>query len=73
MSHGSGSTRSISVDGLARVEGEGSLKVEVHDGHVTDVALEIFEPPRYFEALLVGRHFTEARPASAGSVRWRTR
>jgi coenzyme F420-reducing hydrogenase alpha subunit len=45
---------------LARVEGEGSLRVEVRDGTVTDVALEIFEPPRYFEALLVGRDFTEA-------------
>jgi len=65
MSHGSGSTRSISVDGLARVEGEGSLKVEVRDGLVTDVALEIFEPPRYFEALLVGRHFTEAPDITA--------
>jgi coenzyme F420-reducing hydrogenase alpha subunit len=52
--------RSIGVDGLARVEGEGSLRVEVRDGIVTSVALEIFEPPRYFEALLVGRHFTEA-------------
>ena len=53
-------SRSIGVEGLARVEGEGSLRVEVRDGEVTEVALEIFEPPRYFEALLVGRHFTEA-------------
>jgi coenzyme F420-reducing hydrogenase alpha subunit len=41
------------------------LKVEVRDGQVTDVALEIFEPPRYFEALLVGRHFTEAPDITA--------
>ena len=60
MSHGSGVQRTVSVEGLARVEGEGSLKIEVHDGEVTDVALVIFEPPRYFEALLVGRNFTEA-------------
>ena len=65
MSHGSGSTRTIGVEGLARVEGEGSLRVVVHDGRVTDVALEIFEPPRYFEALLVGRHFTEAPDITA--------
>jgi coenzyme F420-reducing hydrogenase alpha subunit len=32
----------------------------VHDGIVGEVALEIFEPPRYFEAMLVGRSFTEA-------------
>ena len=37
----------------------------MHDGTVTDVALEIFEPPRYFEALLVGRHFTEAPDITA--------
>ncbi len=59
MTHGSGE-RTISVEGLARVEGEGSLRVEVHDGIVGEVALEIFEPPRYFEAMLVGRNFTEA-------------
>ena len=59
MSHGSGE-RTISVEGLARVEGEGSLRVEVRDGIVREVALEIFEPPRYFEAMLVGRNFTEA-------------
>ena len=65
MTHGSGSTRTIGVEGLSRVEGEGSLRVVVHDGTVTDVALEIFEPPRYFEALLVGRHFTEAPDITA--------
>ena len=37
----------------------------VRDGAVTDVALEIFEPPRFFEALLVGRHFTEAPDITA--------
>jgi coenzyme F420-reducing hydrogenase alpha subunit len=60
MSHGSGAQRTISVEGISRVEGEGSLRVEVHDGIVGEVALEIFEPPRYFEAMLVGRSFTEA-------------
>ena len=65
MTHGSDPPRVIGVEGLSRVEGEGSLRVEVHDGTVTDVALEIFEPPRYFEALLVGRHFTEAPDITA--------
>ena len=60
MSHGTSGERTISVEGLARVEGEGSLRVEVRDGVVGEVALEIFEPPRYFEAMLVGRNFTEA-------------
>ena len=65
VSHGSGSPRTIGVEGLARVEGEGSLRVVIADGTVTDVALDIFEPPRYFEALLVGRHFTEAPDITA--------
>ncbi len=65
MSHGSGAPRTIGVEGLSRVEGEGSLRVVLHDGKVTDVALEIFEPPRYFEAMLVGRHFTEAPDITA--------
>jgi len=64
VSHGRGE-RTISVQGLSRVEGEGSLRVEVHDGRVEDVALEIFEPPRYFEALLRGRRHSEAPEITA--------
>ncbi len=65
MTHGGNGNRTIGVDGLARVEGEGSLRIEVHDGQVVDVALEIFEPPRYFEALLRGRRHTEAPDITA--------
>ena len=52
-------TRTISVGTIARVEGEGALRVTVKDGEVRDVELRIFEPPRYFEAFLVGRHYSE--------------
>jgi coenzyme F420-reducing hydrogenase alpha subunit len=52
--------RTISVEGLSRVEGEGSLRAVVRDGVVDEVELAIFEPPRFFEALLVGRHAHEA-------------
>ncbi|MDO8362072.1 MAG: Ni/Fe hydrogenase subunit alpha [Actinomycetota bacterium] len=51
--------RSFQVEALTRVEGEGGLIVEVHDGEVRDVRLRIFEPPRFFEAFLRGRAFTE--------------
>jgi len=47
------------------VEGEGSLHVEVRDGVVEDVALDIFEPPRFFEALLEGRRAGEAPDITA--------
>jgi coenzyme F420-reducing hydrogenase alpha subunit len=52
--------RTIKVDALARVEGEGGIEVTVKDGAVTSVKLDIFEPPRFFEALLRGRRFDEA-------------
>jgi coenzyme F420-reducing hydrogenase alpha subunit len=50
---------------LARVEGEGSLLVRLRGGHVEDVRLHIFEPPRFFEAFLRGRAFTEVPDITA--------
>jgi sulfhydrogenase subunit alpha len=43
------------VVGIARVEGEGTLKLRIIDGEVTEARLSIFEAPRYFEKLVVGR------------------
>ncbi len=51
--------RDLTVEGLARVEGEGAMHVVVTDGEVTDVRLRIYEPPRFFEAFLRGRAYTE--------------
>jgi len=51
--------KTIRVDYLARVEGEGALHINIRDSRVEDVRLEIFEPPRFFEAFLLGRNFTE--------------
>lgn len=58
-------TRRIRVDMLARVEGEGSLTVKIRPDRDVDVALGIFEPPRFFEALLEGRRFDEAPDITA--------
>ena len=44
----------IRVPGLARVEGEGALEIDVQDGAITHLALRIFEPPRLFEKFLEG-------------------
>ena len=57
--------KTIKVDYLARVEGEGALYIKLKDRAVEDVRLEIFEPPRFFEALLRGRDFTEAPDITA--------
>jgi len=51
--------RTIRVDYIARVEGESSLELHVRNGTVDAVQLSIFEPPRFFEALLRGRGFGE--------------
>jgi coenzyme F420-reducing hydrogenase alpha subunit len=53
-------TRTIRVNYLARVEGEGGLYVKIRDNTVVDVKLKIFEPPRFFEAFLRGRSCEEA-------------
>jgi coenzyme F420-reducing hydrogenase alpha subunit len=47
--------RVYEVDELTRVEGEGSLRLRVRDGEVVEARLGIFETPRYFEQLVVGR------------------
>ena len=52
-------TRTIRTEVLARVEGEGSMFVRLRGDEVVEARLEIFEPPRLFEALLRGRSFTE--------------
>jgi sulfhydrogenase subunit alpha len=51
--------KTIRVDYIARVEGESSLELHVRNGVVDAVRLSIFEPPRFFEALLRGRGFGE--------------
>ena len=48
-------TQRFEVEGLTRVEGEGSLKLVVRDGEVVEARLGIFEAPRYFERLVQGR------------------
>ncbi len=57
--------RTIKVDYLARVEGEGALRIKIKNGKLEDVKLKIFEPPRFFEALLRGRGFMEAPDITA--------
>jgi sulfhydrogenase subunit alpha len=52
-------TRTIRVEYLARVEGEGALDLDVSDGRVVSAQLRIFEPPRFFEAFLRGRGHAE--------------
>ncbi len=52
--------RRFAVETLARVEGEGSMYLTIDNGEITDLRFKIFEPPRFFEAFLVGRDHAEA-------------
>ena len=57
--------RTIRTDALARVEGEGAMLVTIEGDRVADVKLKIYEPPRFFEAFLRGRAFTEVPDITA--------
>ncbi|MEU2631224.1 nickel-dependent hydrogenase large subunit, partial [Kitasatospora sp. NPDC007106] len=57
MSHGS--SRVLRLDALARVEGEGAVRLRLKGDEVVAAELRLYEPPRFFEAFLVGRGHTE--------------
>lgn len=59
VTSGAPSARTLRVGALTRVEGEGALHVELRDGVPEVVELNIYEPPRFFEAFLRGRAYTE--------------
>lgn len=49
----------IEIPILARVEGEGALELSIRNGAIDKLHLRIFEPPRFFEKLLVDRPYTD--------------
>jgi coenzyme F420-reducing hydrogenase alpha subunit len=57
--------RRIEVDQLARVEGEGALDLVMEGERIVDLKFRIFEPPRFFEALLRGRSYLEVPDITA--------
>jgi coenzyme F420-reducing hydrogenase alpha subunit len=57
--------RTLQVKALSRVEGEGALFVKLDGERVESVELNIFEPPRFFEAFLQGREIREVPDITA--------
>ena len=52
--------KTINVDYIARVEGQGALKIEItKDKKIEILEFKIFEPPRFFESFLIGRKYYE--------------
>ncbi|MDH4238556.1 MAG: Ni/Fe hydrogenase subunit alpha [Phycisphaerae bacterium] len=54
--------KSIVIDHLCRVEGHGGITVKIENGKVAEVNMDIFEGPRFFEPLVVGRTYDEVAP-----------
>ncbi len=54
--------KSIVIDHLCRVEGHGGITVRIKDDKVADINMDIFEGPRFFESLVIGRAYDEIAP-----------
>jgi sulfhydrogenase subunit alpha len=52
-------TKDIEIPHLGRVEGHGGIKVQIKNGKMSKVDMEIYEGSRYYEVLVVGKHFTQ--------------
>jgi len=53
--HPLGADRTMTIEHVARVEGHGNIVVNIREGVVEEVRLEIVESPRFFESMLVGQ------------------
>lgn len=54
-----GKNISINVHHLTRVEGHGNIVVNVTDGTIEKCQWQVPEAPRFFEAMVRGRHYSE--------------
>ena len=50
----------LTVEHVARIEGHGTITVNVEDGTVGEIRMDVIEPARLFESMVVGRRFDEA-------------
>jgi len=60
-----GSPVVIRIEELTKIEGHGSLVVNVKDKRVEELRLDVFEGSRFFESILVGRRYSEAAEFSS--------
>ncbi len=52
-------TGCFSIKEITKVEGHANLNVELEDGVVKKCELEIYEGQRFFEEMVIGRHFSQ--------------
>ena len=51
----------INIHHITRVEGHGNVVIDIKKGIIKELKLEIVESPRFFEAMLRGRKYDEAK------------
>ena len=49
----------IDVRHVTRVEGHGNIVVDINNGAINKLEWQVPEAPRFFESMVVGRHFSE--------------
>ncbi|MDD5433802.1 MAG: Ni/Fe hydrogenase subunit alpha [Nitrospira sp.] len=53
-------SHNINIHHITRVEGHGNIVLNIKEGRIEELRLEIVESPRFFELMLLGRHLSEA-------------
>ncbi len=56
---------SLNVHHVTRVEGHGNIVLDVKNGEIKQIQWQVPEAPRFFEAMLRGRHYDELRPITS--------
>jgi sulfhydrogenase subunit alpha len=56
---GNSEKKRIEIPEICRVEGHSAVYVEIDQGKVTNVQLDVFEGTRFFEQIVIGHHFEE--------------
>lgn len=54
--------KSISIPHLGRVEGHGGIEIDIENGEVHKVNLDIYEGSRFYEVLVIGKYYYEVPP-----------
>ncbi len=57
----------IKINHLTRVEGHGNIRIRIKNGQVEKASWDVVETPRFFEAILVGKHWENA-PILCGRI-----
>ena len=50
----------LTINHIARIEGHGNIRIDVADGVVKDIVMDVIEPARLFESMIVGRRYDES-------------